>query len=145
MIPVLKRLFIQNFCKRSRCLEENPVFLFLSKKKMKKKEFSPSWIWFNTNRRYKWYCCLLLFLAWLITESVYNDAFRTFTISMQQCILILVLHLRQFFIVRIFVKRATVFSLLLRVIFPEWLTSGQLYYSDVMILFDRKSITAGFC
>jgi hypothetical protein len=28
-IPVLKRLFIQNFCKRSRCLEENPVFLFL--------------------------------------------------------------------------------------------------------------------
>ena len=29
-IPVLKRLFIQNFCKRSRCLEENPVFLFLS-------------------------------------------------------------------------------------------------------------------
>ena len=26
-IPVLKRLFIQNFCKRS--LEENPVFLFL--------------------------------------------------------------------------------------------------------------------
>ena len=37
-IPVLKRLFIQNFCKRSRCLEENPVFLFLSKKK----EFSPS-------------------------------------------------------------------------------------------------------
>ena len=41
-IPVLKRLFIQNFCKRSRCLEENPVFLFLSKKKMKKKKFSPS-------------------------------------------------------------------------------------------------------
>jgi hypothetical protein len=37
-------------------------------------------------RRYKWYCCLLLFLAWLITESVYNDAFRTFTFSMQQCI-----------------------------------------------------------
>ena len=36
-IPVLKRLFIQNFCKRSRCLEENPVFLFLSPKKMKKK------------------------------------------------------------------------------------------------------------
>ena len=28
-IPVLKRLFIQNLCKRSRCLEENPVFLFL--------------------------------------------------------------------------------------------------------------------
>jgi hypothetical protein len=50
--------------------------------------------------------------------------------------LILVLHLRQFFIVRIFVKRATVFSLVLHVIFPEWLTSGQLYYSDVMILFD---------
>ena len=36
-IPVLKRLFIQNVCKRSRCLEENPVFLFLSQKKMKKK------------------------------------------------------------------------------------------------------------
>jgi hypothetical protein len=44
------------------------------------------WIWFNTNRRYKWHCCLLLFLAWLITESVYNDAFRTFSFSMQQCI-----------------------------------------------------------
>ena len=44
------------------------------------------WIWFNTNRCYKWHCCLLLFLAWLITESVYNDAFRTFTFSMQQCI-----------------------------------------------------------
>ena len=44
------------------------------------------WIWFNTNRRYKWHCCLLLFLAWLITDSVYNDAFRTFTFSMQQCI-----------------------------------------------------------
>ena len=44
------------------------------------------WIWFNTNRRYKWHCCLLLFLAWLIPESVYNDAFRTFTFSMQQCI-----------------------------------------------------------
>jgi hypothetical protein len=28
-IPVLKWLFIQNFCKRSRCREENPVFLFL--------------------------------------------------------------------------------------------------------------------
>ena len=40
-IPVLKRLFIQNFCKRSRCLEENPVFCFYPKKKMKKK-FSPS-------------------------------------------------------------------------------------------------------
>ena len=44
------------------------------------------WIWFNTNRCYKWHCCLLLFLAWLITESVYNDAFRTFIFSMQQCI-----------------------------------------------------------
>ena len=33
-----------------------------------------------------WHCCLLLFLAWLITESVYNDAFHTFTFSMQQCI-----------------------------------------------------------
>ena len=42
-IPVLKRLFIQNFCKRSRYLEENPIFLFLSKKKInEKKEFSPS-------------------------------------------------------------------------------------------------------
>ena len=40
--PVLKRLFMQNFCKRSRCLEENPVFLFLSQKKNEKKEFSPS-------------------------------------------------------------------------------------------------------
>jgi hypothetical protein len=89
-IPVLKRLFIHNFCKRSRCLEENPVFLFLSKKKNEKKRILPKfvlkWIWFNTNRRYKWHCCLLLFLAWLITESVYNDAFRTFTFSMQQCI-----------------------------------------------------------
>jgi hypothetical protein len=28
------------------------------------------------------------------------------------------------------------FSLVLRVIFPELLTSSQLYYSDVMILFD---------
>jgi hypothetical protein len=44
-IPVLKRLFIQTFCKRSRCLEENPVFLFLSKKTQtnnEKEEFSPS-------------------------------------------------------------------------------------------------------
>ena len=31
-VPVIKRLFIQNFCNRSRCPEENPVFLFLSKK-----------------------------------------------------------------------------------------------------------------
>jgi hypothetical protein len=30
----------------------------------------------------------------------------------------------------------TCFSLVLRVIFPELLTSGQLYYSVVMILFD---------
>ena len=37
-IPVLKRLFIHNFCKRSRCLEENPVFLFLSKKKKNEKK-----------------------------------------------------------------------------------------------------------
>ena len=39
ILPVLKRWFIQNFCKRSRCLEENPAFVFLSKKKiiMKKK------------------------------------------------------------------------------------------------------------
>jgi hypothetical protein len=43
-LPVLKRLVIQNFCKQSRCLEENPVFLFLSQKKTKneKEEFSPS-------------------------------------------------------------------------------------------------------
>ena len=42
-IPVLKRLFIENFCKQSRCLEENPVFLFLLKKKEKimKKKNSP--------------------------------------------------------------------------------------------------------
>ena len=40
-IPVLKRLFIQNFCKRSRCLEENPVFLFLSQKKIEKKRILP--------------------------------------------------------------------------------------------------------
>ena len=44
------------------------------------------WIWFNTNRHYKWHCCLLFFPVWLITESVYNDAIRTFTFSMQQCI-----------------------------------------------------------
>jgi hypothetical protein len=31
-IPVIKQLFIQNFCKWNRCLEENPVFLFLFKK-----------------------------------------------------------------------------------------------------------------
>ena len=31
------------------------------------------WMWFNTKRRYKWHCCLLLFLAWPITESFYND------------------------------------------------------------------------
>jgi hypothetical protein len=54
-IPVLKRLFIQNFCKRSRCLEENPVFLFLSPKKNEIKGMV------NTNRRYKWHCCLPLF------------------------------------------------------------------------------------
>ena len=32
-IPVLKLLFIHNFYKRSRCLEENPVFCFYPKKK----------------------------------------------------------------------------------------------------------------
>ena len=32
--------------------------------------------------------------------------------------------------------RRPVFSLVLRVIFPELVTSGQLYYLDVMILFD---------
>jgi hypothetical protein len=36
----------------------------------------------------------------------------------------------------ILATRRPVFSLVLRVIFPEWLSSGQLYYSDVMILFD---------
>ena len=40
-IPVLKRLFIQHFCKRSRCLEENPVFLLLYIKKIMKKKNSP--------------------------------------------------------------------------------------------------------
>jgi hypothetical protein len=42
------------------------------------------WIWFNTNRRYKWHCCLLLFDA--TNNRVYNDAFRTFTFSMQQSV-----------------------------------------------------------
>jgi hypothetical protein len=32
--------------------------------------------------------------------------------------------------------RRHVLSLVLRVIFPELVTSGQLYYLDVMILFD---------
>ena len=45
-IAVLKRLFIHNFCKRRRCLEENPVFLFLTKKinynDNEKEEFFPS-------------------------------------------------------------------------------------------------------
>jgi hypothetical protein len=75
-------LFIQNFCKRSRCLEENPVFLFLSQKKRKKKEFLINVYWNEygliqtdaTNG-----IVVYSFLAWLITESVYNDAFRTFT------------------------------------------------------------------
>ena len=40
-LPVLQRLFIPNFCKRNRCLEENPVFLFLSKKQIMKKKNSP--------------------------------------------------------------------------------------------------------
>ena len=49
-IPVLKRLFIQNFCKRSRCLEENPVFLFLSKK---------VYVWDHIVGFYiKWWCQL---------------------------------------------------------------------------------------
>jgi hypothetical protein len=51
-IPVLKRLFIQNFCKRSRCLEENPVFLLFG----------------------------------VTNNGVSNDAFRTFTFSMQQSV-----------------------------------------------------------
>jgi hypothetical protein len=35
--------FHTKFCKRSRCLEENPVFVFLSKKiNNEKEEFSPS-------------------------------------------------------------------------------------------------------
>jgi hypothetical protein len=42
------------------------------------------WIWFNTNRRYKWHCCLLLF--GVTNNRVYNDAFRTFTFSMQQSV-----------------------------------------------------------
>ena len=38
---------------------------------------------FNANRRrYKWHCCLLLF--GVTNNRVYNDAFRTFTFSMQQ-------------------------------------------------------------
>ena len=36
----------------------------------------------------------------------------------------------------ILATRRPVFTLVLPVIFPELLTSGQLYYSDVMILFD---------
>jgi hypothetical protein len=36
----------------------------------------------------------------------------------------------------ILATRRPVVSLVLRVIFPELLTSGQLYYSDVMILFE---------
>ena len=40
-LPVLWRLFIQNCCKRSRCLEANPVFLFLSRKQIMKKKNSP--------------------------------------------------------------------------------------------------------
>ena len=42
------------------------------------------WIWFNTNRRYKWHCSLLLF--GVINNRVYDDAFRTFTFSMQQSV-----------------------------------------------------------
>jgi hypothetical protein len=42
------------------------------------------WIWFNTNRRYKWHCCLLLF--GVTNNRVSNDAFRTFTFSMQQSV-----------------------------------------------------------
>jgi hypothetical protein len=66
-IPVLKRLFIQNFCKRSRCLEENPVF------------------------RYKLHCCLLLFgvtnnRVCLFICIPYIYEIPTFTSSMQQCI-----------------------------------------------------------
>ena len=34
-IPVLKRLFVENFCKRSRCLEENPYSCIYPKKKKK--------------------------------------------------------------------------------------------------------------
>ena len=41
-IPVLKWLFIQNFCKRIRCLGENPDSCFYKKKIEKKKEFFPS-------------------------------------------------------------------------------------------------------
>ena len=42
------------------------------------------WIWFDTKRRYKWHCCLLLF--GVTNNRVYNDAFRTFTFSMQQSV-----------------------------------------------------------
>jgi hypothetical protein len=42
----------------------------------------------------------------------------------------------------ILATRRPVFSLVLRVIFPELLTSGQLYYSDVMIIFDLYIIFA---
>jgi hypothetical protein len=35
------------------------------------------WILFNTDRRYKWHCCLLFF--GVTNNRVYNDAFRTFT------------------------------------------------------------------
>ena len=49
---------------------------------------------------YKWHCCLLLFLAWLITESVYNDAFRTFTFSMQQCIVYMTKKIRIILLIR---------------------------------------------
>jgi hypothetical protein len=87
-IPVLKRLFIQNFCKRSRCLEENPVFLFISTKKiiMKKEEFYPSL------QVVFWHCCLLLF--GVTNNRVSNDAFRTFIFSMQQCIVYMTKKLR---------------------------------------------------
>ena len=44
------------------------------------------WIWFNSNRRYKWYCCLFLF--GVTNNRVSNDAFRTLTFSMQQSVFV---------------------------------------------------------
>jgi hypothetical protein len=60
---------LQNFCKRSRCLEENPVFLFLYKKKiiMKKKnspkfasslfDYRPFPIWNLKLKEFSWFFC----------------------------------------------------------------------------------------
>ena len=51
------------------------------------------WIWFNTNRRYKWHCCLLLF--GVTNNRVYNDAFRTFTFfNAAKCIVYIAKNIR---------------------------------------------------